>query len=307
MSTSIPSSSDHRSRATLIGAFAVLLWSLLALITTGARGIPPFQLTALSFVVASAVGLAFVATRGRGALRRLRQRPSAWLLGVGGLFGFHFFYFVALARAPAVDASLITYLWPLLIVLLSALLPGERVRWFHLAGAALGLFGAALLVTKGGSGGSLHLDARYLPGYLAALGAALTWSSYSVLNRRFGDVPTEAVAGFCAVTALLAFACHAALETWVPPTAGQWLAIVLLGLGPVGAAFFVWDHGTKHGDLQILGTLAYAAPLLSTLCLVLAGEAEASWSVALACLFIAGGALLASKEMLRRRRVPDIP
>lgn len=286
----------HRTRATAIGSVAVILWSLLALITTGARGIPPFQLTALSFAIASAVGLVYLVVRGRGALAKLRQRPAAWLLGVGGLFGFHFFYFVALARAPAVDASLITYLWPLLIVLFSALLPGEKVRWFHLAGAALGLLGAALLVTKGGS---LQLESQYAVGYLAALGAAVTWSAYSVLNRRFGDVPTEAVAGFCAATGALAFLCHGLLETWAVPSGGQWLAIALLGLGPVGAAFFVWDHGTKHGDIQILGTLAYSAPLLSTLFLVLAGEAEPGWTLAWACLLIAGGALLASKQMLR--------
>lgn len=292
---------DSRNRATAIGSVAVLLWSLLALITTGARGIPPFQLTALSFVVGSLVGLAFVASRGRHALGRLRQRPAAWLVGVAGLFGFHFFYFVGLARAPAVDASLITYLWPLLIVVFSAALPGERVRWFHLAGAALGLAGAALLVTKGGS---LEFESRYALGYLAAFGAALTWSSYSVINRRFGDVPTEAVAGFCAATGVLAFLCHLAWESWVRPTPVQWLAILLLGLGPVGAAFYVWDHGTKHGDLQILGSLSYSAPLLSTLFLVLAGEAEATWTVGAACVLIAGGALLASKEMLRRRRVP---
>lgn len=303
-----PPPDDHQSaqriRATTIGSVAVILWSLLALITTGARGIPPFQLTALSFAIASAVGLLFLMARGRGALAKLRQRPAAWLLGVGGLFGFHFFYFVALARAPAVDASLITYLWPLLIVLFSALLPGEKVRWFHLAGAALGLLGAALLVAKGGS---LQFESQYAVGYLAALGAAVTWSAYSVLNRRFGDVPTEAVAGFCAATGALAFLCHGLLETWVAPSGSQWLAIVLLGLGPVGAAFYVWDHGTKHGDIQILGTLAYSAPLLSTLFLVLAGEAEPGWTLAWACLLIAGGALLASNQMLRRRRIPEMP
>ena len=297
------SDETHRTRATAIGSVAVVLWSLLALITTGARGIPPFQLTALSFAIASAVGLTYLASRGPGAMTKLRQRPAAWLLGVGGLFGFHFFYFVGLAKAPAVDASLITYLWPLLIVLFSALLPGERVRWFHLSGAALGLLGAALLVAKGGS---LQFESQYTVGYLAALGAAVTWSSYSVLNRRFGDVPTEAVAGFCAATGVLALVCHVLLETWVAPSGGQWLAIALLGLGPVGAAFFVWDHGTKHGDLQILGTLAYSAPLLSTLFLVLAGEAEPGWTLAWACVLIAGGALLASKQMLRRR-APEIP
>jgi drug/metabolite transporter (DMT)-like permease len=289
----------RRVKATLVGGIAVLLWALLALFTTGAAGIPPFQLLAMTFAVAFAVSLVVLAARGRRAFAAWRQRPAVWLLGVGGLFGYHFFYFVALGNAPAVDASLIAYLWPLLIVVFSALLPGERLRWFHLAGAAMGLFGAALLVTKGGQ---LQFDARYTLGYLAAAACALTWSTYSVLNRRFGAVPTEVVGGFCGAVALLGLLCHLFMESTVVPQGLQWLAILGLGLGPVGAAFFVWDYGTKHGNIQVLGALSYAAPLLSTLILIAFGQAAATWQVALACLLIVFGAVLASKEMLKRRK-----
>jgi len=292
----------RRTRATLIGGIAVLLWALLALFTTWAAGIPPFQLVAMSFAVAFLVSTALLLLRGgRAALARLRQPPAVWLLGVGGLFGYHFFYFVALGNAPPVDASLIAYLWPLLIVVLSALLPGERLRWFHLAGAVMGLFGAALLVTDGFSrGGLFAIEGRYTAGYLAAVACALTWSSYSVANRRFGKVPTDVVAGFCGAVALLGLLSHLVLERSVLPDATQWLAAVLLGLGPVGAAFFVWDYGTKHGNIQVLGACAYAAPLLSTLLLVAFGAAEPSWAIAAACALIVGGALLAGQELLRR-------
>jgi drug/metabolite transporter (DMT)-like permease len=292
-----------RTRATLIGGIAVLLWALLALFTTWAAGIPPFQLVAMSFAVAFAVSAALLLLRGgRAALARLRQPPAVWLLGVGGLFGYHFFYFVALGNAPAVDASLIAYLWPLLIVVFSALLPGERLRWFHLAGAAMGLLGAALLVTDGfARGGLFAVEGRHVWGYLAALAGALTWSSYSVANRRFGKVPTDVVAGFCGAVALLGVLSHLALEQSVMPNATQAAAALLLGLGPVGAAFFVWDYGTKHGNIQVLGASAYGAPLLSTLLLVVFGKAEATWTIAAACALIVGGALLAGQELLRRR------
>lgn len=290
-----------RRRATGVGAVAVLLWSMLAWITTGAVGIPPFELVALSFLVASLVGLAVLAGRGRSSLRKLRQRPAAWVLGVGGFFGFHFFYFVALDLAPPVEASLIVYLWPLLIVLFSALLPGERLRWFHVAGGLLGLAGAALLVAGGQEGGwAASFHPEHLWGYLAAVAAALFWSGYSVLNRRFSDVPTEAVAGYCGVTAILAAGAHWILETWVTPDPGQWWAILALGVGPLGAAFFVWDYGTKRGDLQVLGALSYAAPLLSTLLLLAAGEGDFTWRVAMACLAIVGGAVLAAGSLLRK-------
>jgi drug/metabolite transporter (DMT)-like permease len=288
---------DRSSQATLIGFIAVLLWALLALFTTGTGDIPPFQLLSLSFGIAFLASLAFLLRRGLAGLRVLRQPAKAWLLGVGGLFGYHFFYFVALKNAPPVEAGLIAYLWPLLIVLFSALLPGERLRWFHLAGALLGLMGAALLVTDGGR---VTFQAQYLTGYLAAIACALTWSSYSVANRRFGAVPTEVVGGFCALVSVLAAFCHLLFERTVAPTPLQWLAVFGLGLGPVGVAFFFWDYGTKHGRIAVLGASSYMAPLLSTLVLVLAGLAEASWVVALAAFLVFGGAVLASKDFLLR-------
>jgi drug/metabolite transporter (DMT)-like permease len=286
-----------RGAATFAGFGAILLWALLALLTALSGTVPPFQLAAMTFAVGGLVGLVLTARR-PGALRHLRQPWQVWALGVGGLFGYHFLYFSALRAAPAVEASLIAFLWPLLIVLFSALLPGERLRWFPLAGAAMGFAGAALIVT-GGRG--VTLNPEFVTGYAFALAAALVWSGYSVLSRRFANVPTDVVTGFCLVTAALAFLCHLVLEEWVVPTGVvEWLAILGLGLGPVGLAFFLWDRGVKRGDIQVLGAASYAAPLLSTLILVAAGVSPASWVVALACLLITAGALLASKEMLRR-------
>jgi len=236
----------------------------------------------------------------------LRQPLGAWALGVSGLFGYHFFYFLALRNAPPVHANLINYLWPVLIVLFSALLPGHRLRWWHLAGALAGLAGTVALVTDGGGTGdagfvAVKTEAAF--GYAMAVAAALAWSTYSVTNRRFGHVPTDTVGGFCAVTAILAAGCHLAFETTVwPADIGEWLAVLGLGLLPVGAAFFTWDYGTKHGDIQVLGALAYAAPLISTILLIVFGQGEATPAVALGCALIVGGAVLASKEMFRRKR-----
>ncbi|GAA2462976.1 DMT family transporter [Streptomyces mauvecolor] len=287
----------RRLRATGIGAVAVLLWAALALFTTLTGRIPPFQLTAMAFAVGGIIGLPR-ALRGGGAAAR-GLPVGAWALGIGGLFGYHFFYFLALRNAPAVDAGLIAYLWPLLIVVFSALLPGERLRWWHITGAVLGLGGTFLLVT-GGQG--VHFRGEYLLGYIAAAVCAVVWSAYSVTNRRYPQVPTDMVAFFCLATAALAAVCHFFFETTVRPDGPQWLAVLALGLGPVGGAFYVWDHGTKHGDIRLLGTLSYFAPLLSTSLLVATGRAHASWPVAVACVLIAGGAALASADTLRSAR-----
>lgn len=282
------------TRATLIGFSAIVMWALLALLTARSGTVPPFQLSALTFAIGTAVGVAMGAVVPQ--TRRDPIPPIVGLIGIGGLFGYHFFYFTALRNAPAVEASLIAYLWPLLIVVGSALLPGERLRWHHIAGSALGLAGAFLIVTKGGA---LSFDAQYAFGYAMAGLCAVTWAAYSLLSRRFPAVPTSVVTWFCAATALLSLVCHLLLEETIwPQTTSQWLAIVGLGLMPVGAAFYTWDHGVKHGNIQVLGAASYAAPLLSTLVLIAAGAATATTSVLLACLSITGGAVLAAKTML---------
>ncbi len=287
-----------RPAATLVGFIAVLLWSLLAVLTAASGAMPALQLTAITFLIGGVSLLLFRPS----SLRAMRQPPRVWLLGVGGLFGYHFLYFFALRNAPPVEAGLINYLWPLLIVVFSALLPGERLTLKHMLGCALALAGAVLVVTRGQG---FSFEAQYGLGYLAALGAALAWSSYSVLSRRFAAVPSEAITGFCLATALLAAIAHLMLETTVWPTdPWQWLAIVGLGLGPVGLAFYVWDIGVKRGDIQVLGAASYSAPLLSTLILILAGYAAYSHVILVACLLITAGALVAASDLLLSRRRP---
>ena len=281
------------SHATAIGALAVLLWSTLALLTTGAGTVPPFLLVALTFGVAFLAALAVWAIRGVPIRTRLAWPWRAWALGIGGLFGFHFLYFVALRHAPPVEANLVNYLWPLLIVLLSATLPGERLRGRHVAGALLGLAGAALLVTDGGR---IGFRADHALGYAAAFGSALIWAVYSVLSRRLVAVSSEAIGAFCGATAALALLCHLALEPFAPPAGAAWLAVVALGIGPMGLAFFVWDIGVKRGDIRVLGALGYLAPLLSTLLLIAVGRAALSWPVGLACVLIVAGAALAARR-----------
>ena len=286
-----------RNRATLTGFGAVLLWSLLALLTVAVGPVPPFQLSAVCFAIGAAVGLGWIAATGRLATAFAGIPAVVWLVGIGGLFGYHAAYFTALRLAPAAQASLIAYLWPLLIVLFSGLLPGERLRRGHVVGAGLALLGAALVIGGPGQG----VSAAFLPGYLAAGGCALIWSGYSLLSRRLGAAPTETVAVFCAATAALSLVCHLAFESTVwPASPSGCAAIAALGLGPVGIAFYLWDVGVKRGDLQLLGTAAYAAPLLSTLLLVVAGFARPNPALILSAALIAGGALVAARSGVGR-------
>lgn len=236
----------------------------------------------MAFAVATFVMAALVTQR--GAWSRVRQPPSALALGVYGLFGEHALYFSAIKLTAPTEASLIAYLWPLLIVLFAG-----RLRARQLGGAAMGLLGTGLLIGAGGAGG----PTRWLGDGLA-LATALTWSSYSVMNRRFSAVPSEAIIGTCVVVAALGLACHLVFEPTVLPDARQLAAVIALGIGPTGLAFVAWDYATKHGDLPLLGALSYLAPLLSTALLVATGISPPSWTLPVACLLIVGGAVVAS-------------
>lgn len=282
---------------TLAGFSAIAMWAMLALLTAASSGVPPFQLLAMTFAIGAACGFASWIWR-RPKAGSLRLPPAVWLVGIGGLFGYHFFYYTALRNAPVAEASLIAYLWPMLIVLGSAFLPGERLRWFHVAGGLCGFAGAALLVTRSGLGqGGNPL------GYLSACACAFIWSGYSILSRVQKAAPTDAVVIFCFATALLSALCHLGFEETVwPSTLVQWLAVAGLGVMPVGLAFYAWDHGVKHGNIQLLGSAAYLAPLLSTLLLVAAGVAVPDWRLGAASILITAGAVIASGPFARSAR-----
>ncbi len=286
-----------RFRATLIGLTAVLMWATLGVFGAGSGAVPPFLLNALCFGLSGLLAFLWLAFSGK--LSALRQPLKVWAFGTVGLFGFHFFYFTAIRNAPPVDANLINYTWPLLIVVFSALLPGEKLKLHHVLGTVLGLGGAALLVSKGEG---LSLDPAFALGYGAAVASSLFWSTYSVLSRRLGEVPTEAVAGFCLMTALLSAICHLVLEDTVWPSGTvEWASVVALGLLPVGLAFFTWDIGVKRGDIQVLGAAAYSAPLLSTLLLIAFGFGTFTWIIGAACILITIGAVIAAKDMIFKR------
>ncbi|CAN7438411.1 EamA family transporter [Rhizobium rhizogenes] len=284
-------------RATLTGFAAIAMWSFLALLTVASGKMPPFQLLAICFAIGSIPGIVVLALKPE-RLQLLSQPAKVWVTGIAGLFGYHFLYFTALRQAPPVEAGLIANLWPLLLVVGSALLPGERLSWYHIVGALMGLAGTVLIVGRNG----FHFEGAYAIGYGAAFLCAFTWSGYSLITRRFEAVSTDVVTIFCMATSALSLLCHLGLEDTIwPETASQWTAVLGLGLFPVGAAFYAWDYGVKNGDIQILGAASYAAPLLSTLILTLFGFAEPSWGIALACLLVTGGAVLAAHRMILRR------
>ena len=276
--------SSH-ARANLYALGAIALWATLATLGVQLARVPPFLLTGLALIVGSVPSWPF--------FRQWRVRPQALALGVYGLFGFHFLLFIALRHAPPVQANLVNYLWPLLIVVLAPLLlPGTRLRPLHIGAAAVGFAGAAIAIL-GGRG----LQGGFAWGYVPALGSAFIWATFSLGSRRLAQqgrgFPTAAIGLFALVSGLLALACHAALEPTVQLTANELARIAVLGLGPLGAAFYLWDRALKLGDPRTIGVLSYITPLASTALLVGSTGRPFTWPLGLAALLIVGSALVA--------------
>ena len=289
---------QHSGRATAIGFLAIGLWSTLALLTQFAGAIPPFQLLSLSFAIAFVVSAVLILRKGRRGRQTLKQPWAAWVYSFIGIFAYHALYFFALSAAPAAQVSLINYLWPLLIVLLSALTTGSGFQPRQLLGVLIGFLGIALVIFPDKA--TSMADGKVLAGYWAAAACALVWSVYSVLNRRFREVPSDLIGGVCGLVAIAGAAIHVASEPTVWPTGYQWMAISLLGIGPVGLAFFAWDHATKHGSVSLLGAISYITPLLSTLLLILFGFVPVSWNIiAAAIMIVMGSAVAALKFRVR--------
>ena len=272
---------------------AIALWSTLAWLGVLLGPVPPFLL------VGCALG-------GAGLLaspswRRWRVAPRVLALGIFGLFGFHFLLFVALRNAPPLQANLINYLWPLLIVLLApAFLADARLAWNHLLGAALGLAGAALVIIGNGTRGATVAAPHAALGYACAMLSALVWASYSLGCRRLRERGTlfsnAAVGLFCLASGALALICHVLFEPAYVWRSADVAPLIALAVGPMGAAFFLWDAALARGDARAIGTLAYLTPLLSTLLLAASGRGYAGWSTGAALVLIVGGAWLGSRS-----------
>ncbi|MDI2089957.1 DMT family transporter [Commensalibacter oyaizuii] len=276
--------------ATCFGLLTILLWSSLAVMTTFASDIPRFQLMWFGFGESFVVGSIILALTGR--LGEMIQPFSAWITAFCGIFFFHLFYFVGLAFAPPAKVTLLSYLWPTMLVVCIAFLSKKQFHIAYLLGALMGLGGTICLMPA--DQGSI-ITPMVLVGYGLGVLCAIVWTIYSIVNRRYASVPTGMLIGVCGGISLVAMSIHFVFEpTIIPKSSTEMLILLYLGCGPMGIAFLAWDYATKNANLSLMGSLSYLAPLLSTLWLVLAGKAPATIGLCIAVVLIVGGAIVAT-------------
>ncbi|MDW6022340.1 DMT family transporter [Mesorhizobium sp. BAC0120] len=286
---------SNKLLASVLGAIGVVLWATETTLITFTTALPPLQTVALAFMFAACLTPFVCWTTGTHPLAAFRQPVLVWVVTVTALVGYHACIYYATQKAPPMAAALLQGTTPLMIVLGSALLPGERLRWWHVAGALVGLCGVLLLVEQGGEAARSDGHAVF---YLSLIGvAAALWGLYSLLSRSFADVPSSVMGTFYAASAILAGLAHLLLEQWVQPSAQEWLAIALLGMLPMGLAIFLWDYGMKKGDIQALGAFSYVEPFIGALLVALLAGAALQLSLLWSGCLVVGGAVLAGRSL----------
>ena len=274
-------------RSEISATIAVVLWASLATIGASLSHLPPLLITGIGLTIGSLISLPLAKFR----LRKLKVKPKTLLLGVYGLFGYHFALFAALQTAPSVQANLVNYLWPLLIVLMSPLfLKDSKLKLKHVLAAFIGFVGAGIAILSG-----QQLVAGFSPGYLFALVAAVIWATYSLGTKRVGGFDTSAIGTFGFVAGMMALIAHFLLEQSVSIQAIDWVWLFALGLGPLGGAFYFWDHALKTGNAQRVGLISFLTPLLSTAMLLLATGQQLSYLLLVSAALIVGAALVGSR------------
>ncbi len=276
-------------RPIVYALIAIVLWGTLAAVVGDAlAGVGPFRLLFWSFAFAAPTLVAAEVAQGRRVVDVLRPTTALVALGLWGILGYHAFFYVALQRAPIVEANLLNYLWPLFMVLLAPVLARERLTPTAVVGALTGFAGAVLIVTQG----KAIVPARaHLVGYACAFVAALAWSSFSVLLKRMG-AQAEGRMPLFMVASLIGAAALALTEEGglAPPPPRALLACAFLGVFPLGLAFVAWGKAMATGSAAKIGALSYLDPLLSTLLLALVLRAPITQATALGMVLIVVGA-----------------
>lgn len=270
---------NPKAQSLILGLLTIFCWGSLATFGNLLIHLPPFYILGVTFLF-GAIPSFF----------KFREMFAGWrvfIWGVLGYFGYHFFLFYSFRFAPAVEANLINYMWPVIMVLLTPVFfKGTPLKWYHIVGAVLAVTGCVFLVF--GHGG--ELDVANLKGYLLAFGAALSWPLYSLGKKRMPPTSVWAIGGFCLGASILSFLTHIWLEPRVVLQFHDAWKLFLMGVGPFGVAFYCWDLALSRGDARVMGALSYLTPVLSTLGLVIFAGFELSDVAIKAMVLIIGGA-----------------
>lgn len=187
------------------------------------------------------------------------------LLGVWGIFIYHYVYYMALSRAPLAEGAILATTWAFWIVVISSVILFRKLKPSILITALVGMVGAGLVIS---SGKDLSFNSEYMQGYLLALACGLIWSSFSVALSHI-KMKREPMTTFTIVAAILSALLYLLTMPHEVPSLKALCAAIYLGCIPLGLSFFLWNRAVTKGNMVIIGFLSYLTPPLSVLLVAL--------------------------------------
>jgi drug/metabolite transporter (DMT)-like permease len=295
---------DKKTLANFKGCLAVLLWSFSALYIGWTSQAPPFLLAALSSIIGSIYFFLTCLANPAKFSFAIRQKWEVWALFFSAVVFYRALYLTSLKLAPIVEANLLNYLWPLFIILFSALIDHIRLSKKVYLGAVFCFAGAVCIgISKKGN---LSFEA----GHILAIGGALTWAIYSIMTSRLSSAPIGMIGLMHVIAVCVFLVLHIVFEqttnVWNLPLL-CWIGVTGLGLA-MSLGYNLWHEAMRYGNRETLAVVGYYTPLLSTLWLILFGDQQITSWVWLAIVLIIGGSLFsrlnAENEIINHAEVP---
>ncbi len=279
-------------KPTLIGCFALILWSLSALFVIQVSNLPLFEILTCTF----GAGFLFIFTKVAYCRQwsRLKVPRELWYTGLLGTGVNSSLFVAAFQHAPAIQIDLLSYLWPIAVMIGLTWQKKSPFQPHHWIAACLGFSAVYLLFAKN----TMPFLWQYTTGYLLIMLDVILWAVYVTISHQQGGYHSEYIGFCCGISALFMAAFHFCFEQTIPPTTTQWLLLILMGGSLEGLAYYCWDIGIKRGYFPLLTILSYFSPILSATWLILAKKAPFTWPVVGAFLMISTAGLMSRRQKL---------
>ena len=282
-----------RPSATFIGYIALLFWASSGVLASSVINIPTFEVLSVAFSISFGITALLLTLRGQWS--KVKQPLFLWIIGMVGVYGNDALYIGAFKYAPAAQVDLISYLYPILIILLASYLPSENFSFKYIVAGFIGFFGTYLLITSGGN--ATNFQFKYLTGYCLAFIDAIAWSIYCVTARYYKNTPTEMIGMYCGCGLILSLIAHFSWEHTVTPNLHQCIVLIIMGLTTQGSTYFMWDYGIKRGNFNLLSVLTYGNPIIAVVLLIFAGKSYYTNTLLIAALLISVSGALAGLDL----------
>ena len=205
--------------------------------------------------------------------------------------------FAAVAQMPLADANALSFLSPVVTMLLAIPFLGERVGPWRWVAAGIALMGALVLLRPGA--GAIQ------PAALLALGAALAMGVEGIFIKKLAgrEPPRQILLVNNGIGAAIALVLAAVLLDW-PQAPAVWAGLVAVGAIMVSGQF-LFLLASARGEASYVAPFFYLVLVwAAVLDLLVFGVLPDATSLLGAATVLAGGVLLAWREALARKRGP---